>query len=123
MHPPVPFAGQHGSGSNISCHPAGIHRAFAGGLRRYSTVEKATALAVQITEVIGLKPIGQQTEEDMSGQVRGLSLEDVLPTGTKRSNVEIAQMRDLDVERLSIRRCRTDFHTGHVRQATARRLD
>src|SRR5690349_4131408 len=34
---------------------------------------------------------------------------------TKRADVEIAQACDLDVERLPIRRCRTDFHAWHIR--------
>ena len=105
-------------------HQAGrIHGRLAGRLGGHSTVEKAPALAVQVTEVIGLQPIGQHAEEEMPGQVRGrLPPEHVPPPGTKRANVEIAQARDLDIERLLVRCCRTDFYAWHVGQA-ARRLD
>ena len=101
MHPPIPFPGQHGAGSDICDHPAVIHRAFARGLRRRRIVEKALALAVQIAEMIGLQPIGQHAKQEMPRQVRGrLPPEHVVPSGAKRAGVEIAQARNLDVERL-----------------------
>ena len=81
------------------------------------------ALAIQIAETIGLKPIGQNTKQEMAGQVRGRPPpEHVVPTGPKVANIEIAQARDLDVECLRIRQRRTDLHTRHVGQA-ARRFD
>jgi hypothetical protein len=59
----------------------------------------------------------------MAGQVRGrCPAERVAPAGLKIANVEIAQVCDLDVERLSVRQCRTDLYAGHVVQA-ARRFD
>src|SRR5262249_24574564 len=45
----------------------------------------------------------------------------VLPTASKPPDVEIAQVRDLVVERRSIRQCRTDHHAWHGTQAAQRR--
>ena len=46
----------------------------------------------------------------MAGQVRGrLPPEHGVPSGAKLADIEIAQTRDLDVECLSVRRCRTDL--------------
>ena len=41
--------------------------------------------------------------------------ERILPTGTKATNIEIAQVRDLDVESFVVRRGRTNLHTRHLR--------
>src|SRR5687767_10967173 len=52
----------------------------------------------------------------MAGQVRGRSTpERIVPTGPKVTNIEIAQVRDLDIESLVVRQGRTNLHTGHVR--------
>ena len=59
----------------------------------------------------------------MARQVRGRPPpKHVVQTGPKRSNVEIAQARDLDVECTSIRQRRADLHMRHFGQA-ARRFD
>ena len=72
-------------------------------------IEQPLALGIQIAQPIGLKPIGQNAKQEMAGQVRGRSPpEHRVPTGSKLTDVEIAQARDLDVERLAVRQCRTD---------------
>ncbi len=52
----------------------------------------------------------------MAGQVRGRLLpEQRVPTGSKLTDVEITQARELDVECLPVRRCRTDPDARHGR--------
>ena len=67
-------------------------------------------LAIQVAQPIGLKPVGQNAKQQMAGQVRGSPPpEHSMPAGPKFIDVEIAQARDLDVECLPVRRCRTDL--------------
>ena len=124
MHPAVPFAGQHGARPQVDGLPVRVHRALAGVFGRCRTIEQPPALGIQIAETIGLKPIGQNTKQQMSWQVRGgqpsrtpyaNGLED-------RSDVEITQARDLDVDCLPVRLSRTDLDARHDAQ-DARRLD
>ena len=57
----------------------------------------------------------------MTWQVgRGASPEHLVPTGLKIAEVEIAQARDLDVDCLPIRLCRTDPDARHLNQAERR---
>jgi hypothetical protein len=70
-----------------------------------------------------VEPIGQNTKQEMARQVRGRPPpKHVVQTGVKRSNLEIAQARDLDVECTSIQQRRADLHTRHFGQA-GRRFD
>ena len=56
----------------------------------------------------------------MAGQVREWPpTEHRAPAGLKLPEVEIAQPRNLDLERIPIRECRTDLDTRHVSQAAA----
>jgi len=80
------------------------------------------ALAIQITQQVRLQPIRQNAKQEVAGQVRMRSRSEyVLPTASKPPDVEIAQVRDLVVERRSIRQCRTDHHAWHGTQAAQRR--
>ena len=95
-----------------------VHRALAGIFGWSRTIEKKSALDIQIAETVGLKPVGQNTKKKVARQVRGRPPpKHVARTGLKRSNVEIAQPRNLDVECTRIRHCRTDLHTRHFGQA------
>lgn len=61
------------------------------------------ALAIQVAQAIGLKPVSQNAKQDMAWQVRGRPPpEYILPTVSKFTDVEITQTRNLDVERLLI---------------------
>ena len=74
--------------------------------------------------MISLQPIGQYAEQEMSGQVgRRCPPERRPPAGPKGTDVAIAQVRDLDIERPRIRRCRTDLDTRHAGQAARRLVD
>jgi hypothetical protein len=57
------------------------------------------ALAVQITQHIGLKPVRQNTKQEVAGQLRVRPPpESIVPAASKLPNVEIAQARNLNVE-------------------------
>ena len=60
--------------------------------------------AIKVAQPIGLKPVGQNPEQQMAGEVRGRSPpKDRVPSGSKFADIEIAQSRNLDVELLPIR--------------------
>ena len=70
--------------------------AFSGDPERSS---RRYGLDVQVAQLIGLQPVGQDAKQQMAGQVRGrLPPEHGVPTAAKLTDVEIAQARDLDVE-------------------------
>ena len=64
--------------------------------------------------MVGLKPIGQNAEQQMARQVRGRSSSEYgVPPSPKRTDIEIAQTRDLDVDCLAVRRGWTDLDAWH----------
>ena len=67
------------------------------------------ALAVQITQYVGLQPVNQNAEQEVAGQVRVRSPpEYVMPMASKSPDVEIAQARNLAVECLAVRQGRSN---------------
>jgi len=86
-------------------------------------VEQPLTLTIQVTQLIGLKPIRQNTEQQVTGQVRRCSPPEYgLPAVPKLTDVKITQTRNLDVECLSVRWRRTDPCARHGDQGD-RRLD
>ena len=70
-----------------------------GLLGRARAIEQAYGLGVQVTQLIGLQPVGQDAKQQMAGQVRGrLPPEHGVPTAAKLTDAEIAQARNLGVE-------------------------
>lgn len=64
--------------------------------------------------MFGLQPVGQNAIQKMTGQVRGWPPpKDAVPMSPKPADVEIAQVRDLDIEYASVRQCRTDLDARH----------
>ena len=64
--------------------------------------------------MIGLQPIRQDPEQKVTRKVRGRrTAKNIVPLGTKRFDLEIAQARDLGVDVFPIRQRRTDPHPGH----------
>ena len=77
------------------------------------TIENTSALDIQIAETLGLKPVGQDTKQEMARQVRGRRRRNTLCKRVRScSNIEIAQARDLDVECTPIRQRRPTFTRG-----------
>jgi hypothetical protein len=57
-------------------------------------IEQAYGLGVQVTQLIGLQPVGQDAKQQMAGQVMGrLPPRQGLPTAAKLTDAEIAQAR------------------------------
>jgi hypothetical protein len=99
LHVSVPFAAQHRARPQLRVTAARVDRTPSCVLGRYRLVEQALALRIQVTQLIGLKPVSQNAEQEVAGQVRGRrSPERVLPPDPKFTNVEITQARNLDVE-------------------------
>ena len=117
MHLAVPFAPQHGARPQVRRTAGQIHGALPCVLGRHRTVEQTLALAVQITQHVGLQPIRQDAKQKMTGQVRmGSPPEYVMPTASKLPDVEIAQARNLAVECLAVRQGRSNPDARHGAQ-------
>jgi hypothetical protein len=72
---------------------------LSGLLGRPRAIEQAYGLGVQVTQLIGLQPVGQDAKQQMAGQVRGRPPpEHGVPTAAKLTDAEIAQVRNLGVE-------------------------
>jgi hypothetical protein len=97
------------------CSAAQVHRAFARVFGWSRFIKEPLARGVQIAEAIGLKPVCQNPKHEVARQVRGRATrERIVPAGTKAGNIEIAQVRDLDIESFLVWRGRTNLHTRHV---------
>ena len=100
---PVPFAAQDGPRPDVGRTPGQVHGVPAGFLWRLRAIEQPLTIAIQVPQGIGLKPVRQHAEQEMARQVRGRSPSEYgVPTGPKRTDVEIAQARNLDVECLPV---------------------
>jgi hypothetical protein len=78
---------------------------------RPDPLKQAPNVGTQVTKPIGLQPIGQDTKQQVAGQVRGCAPpEHRMPSGSQFRDIETAQTRDLVVERRSIRHRRIDHH-------------
>jgi hypothetical protein len=113
----VPLAPQHSARPQIRRTAGQIHGALPRILRRHRTVEQTLALAVQITQHIGLQPVSKNAEQEVAGQVGvWLPPEYVMPTASKLPDVEIAQARNLAVECLAVQQGRSDPDARHGAQ-------
>ena len=66
--------------------------------RQFWPVQQAQRLWFQVAETVGLKPVRQNSEEQMAGNTKGrLPSKDCLPSSFQASDIEIAQSSDLDV--------------------------
>src|SRR5262249_52021136 len=114
LHLPVPFATHHRPGPEVRGALALLHGSLAGFLRRSRAVEQGPALGIKVNPVVGLELVGQNTKYEVAGQMRRrLAAVYGMPASLKGSNIEIAQARDLDVDRFPVRHSRTDVHTRH----------
>ena len=89
MHLAVPFAPQHGARPQVRRTAGQIHGALPCVLGRHRTVEQTLALAVQITQHVGLQPVSQNAEQEVAGQVRVWSPpEYIMPMASKPVRAE-----------------------------------
>ena len=78
-------------GLRLVVRPAQVQGATPGFLRRPRAIKQPLTLTIQVTEMFGLQPVGQNAKQKMTGQVRGwLPSKDAVPTSPKRADVEIA---------------------------------
>ena len=116
VHLPVPVACQDCARSQ-QCLASNA----AGCFRRWRPIEQAPGRAVEVAKPIGLQPIGEHPDHQIPWKMRRRRLpEHVPPLDAKGLDIEIAQSRDLDISRRSIRRCRTDPCARHDPHATCR---
>jgi hypothetical protein len=116
VHLAVPFTPQYRARPQVRC-TGQLHGALPGVLRRHRTVEQTLALAVQITKRVSLKAVSQNTKQEVAGQVRVRPPPEYgMPTVSKSLDVEITQARNLDVECVPVRQCRTDPYARHGAQ-------
>src|SRR6266511_3802224 len=99
VHLPVPFSAQRSAGPEVCGTLTHTHGTLSGLLGRPRAIEQAYGLGFQVTQLIGLQPVGQDAKQQMAGQVRGrLPPEHGVPTAAKLADAEIAEARNLGVE-------------------------
>jgi hypothetical protein len=75
-------------------------------------IEQPSGLGIEVAENIGLEPVRNYPEQKMPWQVRGrFAADHCPPAGSKCPTVEVAKARDLDVDGVMVRECRTDPDT------------
>ena len=80
--------------------PAQFYGALSGLLGRARAIEQAATLAIQVTPSIGLQPVREGAEQQMARKVRRRSAaERSMPTAPQLLDIEIAQLRNLEIER------------------------
>ena len=111
---PVPLAGQHCTGPQAGLNPIQVCCELDEVSRRSRFIQQLPSGWVEIAEGFSLQPICESSQQQMSGQARGrLPPKHRAPSGSERIDIETTQMRDLNVDRLAIRRCRTNRHARH----------
>jgi hypothetical protein len=81
------------------------------------------ALTIQVAKVIGLKPVCQDSKQEVARQASWRSPPEYgTPTSPKLADVDITQVRNLNVEYLLVLYCRTDLYAWHGRQRDGCRL-
>jgi hypothetical protein len=72
-------------------------------------------LDVEGTQQVGVYPVRQNAKQQMARQVARCSpAKHCVPAGLECADIETAQTRDLDIERLAVWRRRTDCLPGHA---------
>ena len=88
-----PAATQYAAGPKLGRVPAQVRGALSRFLGRLRAVEQALALAIQISEMIRLKSVGENTKQKVARQVNGRSpTKNSVPTLPEFTDVEIAQL-------------------------------
>ena len=81
-------------------------------------IEQTPILVIKIAISVDLQPIRHYAEQKMAREMTGWGPpEHGAPTAAKPRDVEIAQTRDLDAERFTVRQRRTDCYPWHRDQA------
>ena len=84
-------------------------------------IEQTLDLVIKIAIAVGLQSVRHHPKQQVPRKVRGWGPpENGMPTAAKLLDVEIAQSRDLDAKRFTIRQRRTDGYLWHRDQAGCR---
>ena len=77
-------------------------------------IEQAATLAIQVTPSIGLQPVREGAEQQMARKMRRRSpAEHNAPTAAQPLDIEIAQLRNLGIQRRTVWQRSTDPDTRH----------
>ena len=97
--------------------PKRIPRIPCSFLWRFGMIEQTPILVIKIAVPVALQPVRHHAEQKMARKVMGWGPpEHGMPTA-----VEIAQTRDLDAKRFTVRQRRTDRYPWHRDQPGRRR--
>lgn len=119
MHPTVPFAAQHGAGPQLGRTPAQVRGTLSRFFRGLRAVQQALRLAIQIAEMVRLKPVGENPKQKMPWQLRRRPpAKDNVPAVPQLTDVEIAQLGDLDIHSFPVRPRQTDPNPRHEANVT-----
>jgi hypothetical protein len=84
-------------------------------------IEQTLILVIKVAIAVGLQSVRHDPKQQVPWKVRGWGPpEHSMPTAAKLLDVEIAQSRDLDAKRFTIRQRRTDGYLWHRNQAGCR---
>ena len=123
LHLALPFTAQDCARLEVPGTPVQVDGTLSSFLRGLRAVEQTLALTIQVTQVVCLKSVSEDTKQKVTGQVRGRSPPKYgMPAASKRPDVEVTQTGDLDAECLLVRYRRTDPYARH-RAQDERRLD
>src|SRR4029453_16055550 len=118
LHLSVPFASKHGAGPQVARASGQLDSTVSSVLGRHRPVEQPLAFAIEVAQEISLQPVGQHSEQQVPRQVRGRpSSEYGVPTAPKAAEVEVAQMRNLDLNSAQVEK-RLDLRPGLLLPAT-----
>jgi hypothetical protein len=112
----IPFPCQQSTGLQLDSGPLEVSDDPVNPCRRPRSdpLEQTATVGIQFAEPISLQPVGQNTKQQVAGQVRGCAAsEHRVPSGSQFPDIEITQTRDLVVERLSVQHRRIDCHAWH----------
>ena len=117
LHLAVPFAPQHSARPQVRRTPGQIHGALPCVLRRHRTVEQTLALAIQITQHIGLQPIRQNAEQEVAGQVGVWSPPEYVMSMASKPPTSRSRKRAISPSSVfPVRQGRTDLDARHGAQ-------
>jgi hypothetical protein len=84
-------------------------------------IEQTLVLVIEIAVAVGLQSVRYHPKQQVPRKVRGWRPpQHGMPTAAKLPDVEIAQSRDLDAKRFTVRQRRTDGYLWHRNQAGCR---
>jgi hypothetical protein len=69
LHPAVPLTAEDGARSDVRDTSARVHGALPSFLGRTRAVEQTPTFAIEVTQLIGLQPVGEDAKQEMSNKL------------------------------------------------------